>query len=136
MATAGKLPGDLFRIFVGAIPIAYGESITLTIDVELLETTTMDDERWTDWILSTRNWTLSIEGIYAFDATYGADDIFDVISAEQELTIEFKTNITGDSVYSGTVLVPNLEISAERTSPANFSTTFQGKGKLTKAVVV
>lgn len=73
---------------------------------------------------------------FAFDATYGYEDLWDLWDAQTAVTPIFQTAVSGDLKWSGSSYISELNATSDGVDAAvEFDVTFQGTGALTKATV-
>lgn len=136
MATTGVVNSKLMVIKVGAATVTCLVDVTLSMNVETRETTCKDSGSWNEALASKRGWTASGSGMFAYDATYGAKQLFDIYSSDQTTlaTITWGTTVTGDEVYSGDAILTSLTFSAPGSDEnTTFEFEFQGSGELASA---
>lgn len=136
MATAGKFNGTLLNVYLNNIIIGCATSSELSVNVDLADATCKDDGGWADHIHGLRDWSVSTDGLVAYDGTNNIGDLYTLLSGRTSVTLKFTTNVTGDLVFSGTASVASISVSAEMESAVTYSVEFTGKGALTKATVV
>lgn len=136
MATTGKFNGTLLNVYLDNIIIGCATSSELSVNVDLADATCKDDGGWADHIHGLRDWSVSTDGLVAFDGTNNIGDLYTLLSGRTSVTLKFTTNVTGDLVFSGTASVASISVSAEMEAAVTYSVEFTGKGALTKATVV
>lgn len=136
MATAGKFNGTLLNVYLNNVIIGCATSSELSVNVDLADATCKDDGGWANHIHGLRDWSVSTDGLVAYDGTNNIGDLYTLLSGRTSVTLKFTTNVTGDLVFSGTASVASISVSAEMESAVTYSVEFTGKGALTKATVV
>ena len=136
MATAGKFNGTLLNVYLGNVMIGCATSSELSVNVDLADATCKDDGGWADHIAGLRDWSVSTDGLVAFDDTNNIGDIYTLLSGRTVVALKFTTNITGDLVFYGNASVASISVSAEMEAAVTYSVEFTGKGPLLKATVV
>ena len=141
---SGPLNGTDVTFFTGSNEIiAYGTTCTLNITQTTRDTTKKADDGWKRTADGLRSWTIDVDGLYAWNnsswtaLTNSVDDIFtSYITSRANLTVTFGTNDTetGDTKYSGTVLVSSISVSAGTEDNATYSVSCEGLKELTVAV--
>ena len=135
MATTGKFNGTLLNVYIDDTIIGCATSSELSVNVDLADATCKDDGGWADHIQGLRDWSVSTDGLVAFDGTNNIDDLYKLLSGRTSVTLKFTTNVTGDLVFSGSASVASISVSAEMEAAVTYSVEFTGKGVLTKGTV-
>lgn len=137
MATTGTVNSKLMVIKVGTATITCMTDATLSMSVETRDTTCKDSNSWTNALPSRKSWSMSGTAFFAYDATYGPDDLFAIYEGDQSTlaTVKWGTTVTGDTVYSGTAILTSLTFSAPG-SDENTTVEFEftGVGALADSV--
>lgn len=136
MATTGKFNGTLLNVYLDNVIIGCATSSELSVNVDLADATCKDDGGWADHIHGLRDWSVSTDGLVAFNGTNNIGDLYTLLSGRTSVTLKFTTNVTGDLVFSGTASVASISVSAEMEAAVTYSVEFTGKGALTKGTVV
>ena len=113
--------------------VAHTTSSTLNINQDLPDATTKDSSGWSENISGLRDWSIDVEGLTDYSASFGADELADLILNRTTCTVEFGTGTTGDTKFSGTVNLASLTQDAPLEDVASFSGSLTGTGELTKA---
>jgi predicted secreted protein len=135
MATTGKFNGTLLNVYIDDVIIGCATSSELSVNVDLADATCKDDGGWADHIQGLRDWSVSTDGLVAYDGTNNIGDLYTLLSGRTSVTLKFTTNVTGDLVFSGTASVASISVSAEMEAAVTYSVEFTGKGVLTKGTV-
>jgi len=135
MATTGKFNGTLLNVYIDDTIIGCATSSELSVNVDLADATCKDDGGWADHIHGLRDWSVSTDGLVAFDGTNNIGDLYTLLSGRTSVSLKFTTDVTGDLVFSGTASVASISVSAEMEAAVTYSVEFTGKGALTKGVV-
>lgn len=136
MATVGILVHDDYYILVNGVKFTHLTSCTLTLGQETIEITTMDSNGWKDFDVADKEWSMTVEAFYAFDAAENGDEAADDIIAGTTHTVLLTTESTGDTTYTGTAWPTSLDINSSKGSGVTLSVNYQGTAPLTKGVVV
>ena len=126
----------MLNVYLKNVIIGCATSSELSVNVDLADATCKDDGGWADHIHGLRDWSVSTDGLVAYDGTNNIGDLYTLLSGRTSVTLKFTTNVTGDLVFSGTASVASISVSAEMESAVTYSVEFTGKGALTKATVV
>lgn len=134
MATA-RFNATALVLSVNGSPVAHATGGTLNINQDLLDASTKDSARWKEQIRGARDWSIDIEGMIDYTASFGVDELADLIISGVSAEIAFATSETGDTKYTGTVDLSGLTQDAPSEGMATFSGTLVGTGVLTKTTV-
>lgn len=140
MATTGVIEAGTLTVYkdiTGTLTaIGCATQTDISFSNELREILCKDSNGWATYKPGKKTWSVSVSALYAMDATLAGDDFYDSLANGDEITIEFTTNVTGDTTYSGTVLVSGVDFSAGNFGEnASYSLTMQGSGAPTKGTV-
>ena len=131
MATAGKFNGSLLGVYIGGTKIAHGTNCSIDLSMATRDTTTKDNSGWQELAEGLRNISVSAEMVFAYDATYGADDLMTHYTGRTSMTVRFTTGVTGDKYWEFTGWLTSLNISASQEENVTASATFTSSGALT-----
>jgi TP901-1 family phage major tail protein len=134
--TTGKMNGTLVKIEVGGTTIAHLTSVSQSFSMATRDASTKDSAGYKEVLEGQMSWSMSGEGFFAEDATYGYEDLYDAINARTLLTVKQTDANAGDVEYSGSAYVTSLERSAGTEDTMTFSISLEGTGATTKAVIV
>lgn len=135
MPTTGVVNSKLMKISTGATPVAITcqTNAELTVTNGTRQTTCKDSGQWEEFLYAQTNWSLSGEALFSYDATNGAEDIYDIAAGQTTVNIVYGTGVTGDTKWSGTCLVTEWKVgSPTQNENVTVSYTLQGTGALTK----
>lgn len=135
MATTNAFNGDSLYVEVDGSTVAFAQSHTLSVSVDLPDATNKDSSRWEEHIRGNRSWTVTAEGLTDFATSFGVNGMFDEINTGDGVTLEFTTNVSGDSNWTGTANVESMDIDSPQGAPVTYSVTFKGTGALTRNTV-
>lgn len=94
--------------------------------------TTNKDSGAADTHLPTRyNWSVTIEGLIAYDGTYSYEELLTPALAGTSLAVIFGSLVSGNPQWSGNATITGLSQSAPDAENNTFSATLQGNGVLT-----
>ena len=117
-------------VSVGATPVAFASTGTLTINQDTPETTNKDSGGWTTNIKGIKSWSITGTHMLDFGASYGTSQLFANLSAGDLVNVSFGRS--GGSVWSGQARVSNLTITADNAQPGTYDFEFIGSGALTR----
>tara|TARA_Y100000593_G_C4321560_1_gene344097 strand:+ start:2582 stop:2980 length:399 start_codon:yes stop_codon:yes gene_type:complete len=118
---------------ISGTPVAHSTSATLNINQDLPDATSKDSSGWSENIRGLRDWSIDVEGLTDYSASFGADELADLIISRADAEIEFGTGTASDTKYTGTVNLSSLTQDAPMEDVASFSGSLTGTGALTKA---
>lgn len=134
-----KINGDHIAVTVDGTPIAHSTSASLNISENLLDAASKDSERWKDNIKGDREWSIEVEGLTDYSATFGVEGLLDLIldgnTAEVVFTVYENGSESSGFELSGTVDLSDLTIDGPHNDNSTFSGTLQGNGKPSKSTV-
>ena len=132
MATLGTVDGNVVGIFSGATLIACATSASLDLSTNMSDTTCKDNNGAEQIKPNQKTWGMGLDGMLAFDSSYGWSDLWDAWDAGTELTVKWGTAESGDEVYSGTAFIDSLSAQAPLNEATTYSVNFRGSGVLAK----
>lgn len=136
MPTTGKINTTLLAVYAGGTKISHAQGGALTLEHSVRDVTTKDSGGWAENLEGLRSWNISANGLMAFDATEGTDELDDYLTGRSQVTVMFSTEVTGDTRYTGTAYMTNLSLdSPGQEETATFSCEFIGTGVLTVEAV-
>ena len=118
---------------ISGTPVAHSTSATLNINQDLPDATTKDSSGWSENIRGLREFSIDVEGLPDYTASFGVDELADLIISRADAEFEFGTGTTGDTKITGTVNLSSLTQDAPMEDVASFSGSLTGTGALTKA---
>lgn len=136
MATTGIVGGTAVTVKVGGAFIAHTTSASVSATQETRNTTTKDSGKYTD-ILPTRiSYEVSVEGMVAYDAAQGYEELWTSMDGQTAVTLLWGTHVAGDPSYTGSAYVTSLSKDASLDDNATFSCTFMVTGGVTVGTFV
>jgi len=130
MATAGKINGHNLLVYVGGTAISHSTTCSVSLSTGEVNVTSKDSLKWASFLPGAREWTVECSGMVALDATYGVEELIALKQTQATSTVKFATSDSDDRFFSGTAILTALTMDAPDESPATFSATFEGTGKL------
>ena len=118
---------------ISGTPVGHSTSATLNINQSLADSTSKDSAGWSENIRGLRDWSIDVEGLTDYSASFGADELADLIISRADAEIEFGTGTASDTKYTGTVNLASLTQDAPLEDVASFSGSLTGTGALVKA---
>jgi predicted secreted protein len=124
-----KINGRVVELSFGSTPVRIcgGQSISLSVDVDLPDATNQCSAGWEEQIHGTRSWSVDFDGVYDTTFDINADALIGAIIKESplELTCEISTE-----TFTGNCKVSSVSITADMESPVGYSFTVEGHGKI------
>lgn len=144
MGTIGIVNATKMRLYVVTSagtppkldPVANQLSGTLSVGHSLNTSVNKDDGGWEKSRPGARNWAISGDCEFAFDAEYGLAELEAFIANRTMLAVRFSTEESNDYHYRGNCYLESIELSGDAETNLTFSYTFKGTGLLTKEVIV
>ncbi len=137
-ATLGTVPGNFVGIFIEGALIACSTSATLDLGTNMISSSCKDSGNSEQSTPGQKNWSMSLDGNLAFDASYGWADLFEAWENQTKVVAMWTTNVTtpgtpetGDPFYSGDAYIESLSASAPVNDVTTYSVSFKGTGLLT-----
>lgn len=136
MTTLGKFKGNVVGIFTDGTLVAYATATRIRFGNTIIDVTDNDDGNWASNLEGTKNWSMSVDGNFAMDATQGGVDYYDLLATgDSEHTAKWGNAIVGDVYWTGSVRIENLEINAPHNDKVTFTCALVGNGAPTKGTV-
>lgn len=135
MASTGILNGTLCKIQVAGTTVAHLTSNGVSMSHSTREASTKDSAGWKDSLEGQKSWSMSGEGFFAEDASYGYEDLFTAYAARTAVVLTYTTDVSGDMEYSGSAYITALERTDGLEESTTFSISFEGTGAIAKAAV-
>jgi predicted secreted protein len=132
-----KLSGKNMLVLVGGTAIGGTKSFTLTVNSNLIDTTTKDSDAWGDSLYGSKDWEVSFDGLYDPSNTMNAEEIFDLITGDTTAILEMAVidGTGGGLVFRGNANATGLTMTAGYNDAVSMSGGFKGAGELTKGTV-
>ena len=132
MATEGQFDGGLVGLYVNSQLIGCTTSDNFDGTANQIDASCKGSGLWGTFLAGTKNWTITSEGRWQFDAAFGVGDLFDLWHDSTEVTLVYQTNESGDWYLEGTAEITNISLTAPNNDAAGFSVTFSGKGEIVR----
>lgn len=132
MPTTGKILGRALLLYVNGNAITHSKSADLTINGNLVDSTTKDSAGWMEYeAAGNKGANLSTDALMALDATYGVGDIFTLLAAGTSITWKYSTNTSGDEYFTGSGKIESLNLSANDGDLVQYSVSISVSGAVT-----
>ena len=122
-----------------AVTLACATDATMSLSTELRDTTCKDTGGWRDLLSGLKSGSFSTTGLFIdtdAPADAGFTDLFTAWNTGDPVDMEFTTNVTGDTVWSCSVIITQLEMNAPGVNQnVTWSATFEIAGTVTMSLV-
>jgi predicted secreted protein len=139
-SSVGPQNGRNLGIFINNSLIAYAKTCSLSLKANSMDVTSKDSLLWAANLPTSKNWTMSTDGLVAYDSSRNAVKITDLLIAGTKVVLKFAHNTAGVKTSSnvywwGYAYVIGCDQSADMDSPISFTASFQGTSTLNKATM-
>jgi TP901-1 family phage major tail protein len=128
------LNGSDLLVYIGANPVAFSRSCSISMNVNMADATTKDNNGYAESIPTTRSWECSVDGLGVWNSNI--KEFMAAFTGKTLLDIKVKPRnaAASDLIYSGKCYIESLEISGEMEEGVTYSASLKGTGALTFAV--
>lgn len=126
-----KFNGTSLGITIGGTEIELNTSVSLSVNSAEVECTNKDSSGWKEFLVGTKDWSMSGTSYIDYSATEGLDEALAAWIAGTSVTAVFTTGTSGDSSASGSAYFTNIEQTGELDGAAEWTFTLGGTGALT-----
>lgn len=129
--------GKKMLVVVDGSTIAATKSFTLTVDVDLPDATSKDDDAWGNTIYGAKRWSVDFDALYDPSATFTLEEIYDLVDEETTVTLEMAVidGVGGGLCFSGEANCGGFTLTAGLNEAVGYTGKFQSAGKLNKGTV-
>jgi len=131
--TTGIINGSDLLLYIGGIAVAHATNHTLSIGVNARDASTKSSSGWRDLKPGQRQWSISGEHLYTFDASYGATALFSTVSNRSLITLKLASGDDDNQRFSGSGYLTSLEMNFPNEENSTFSFTIEGTGELSES---
>lgn len=136
MPTTGTVLAKNMKLFISTTAITCQVNAQMSCSTNMFQVTCKDSAANSDFLPGAKEWSMSGSLNFAFDATYGFEDLWDAWNSQSTVTPIFQTGVTGDLKWSGSSYVEELNLTSDGIDAAvEADFTFRGTGVLVKATV-
>lgn len=127
------LNGSDLLIYIGANPVAFSRSCSISMNTAFADATTKDNNSYSESIPTTRSWECSVDGLAVFGSNI--KDFMAAFTAKTLIDIKVspRNAAASELVYKGKAYIESLEISGEMEDGVTYSVSLKGTGALTFA---
>ena len=112
MATTNVINSTSLALYGGGTKVALSTDASISLQHDARDITNKDSAGWRELLEGLRSGSATCGGWYAFDATYGLDDLWTSYVNRTTLVIRFSTEVSGDTYYSGSAYISSLEVNS------------------------
>lgn len=120
----------LVSVMVGAVKTVIGgqSGATLSLETNLVETTSKDDAQWASSVPGVRSWSIETEGFMVVDdkAQEALENVW-LTNGSMDAEINFPSG----KKYTGKILIESQSFEMPQDDAVSFSASFTGTGPLT-----
>lgn len=138
MATTGIFNGTKLNIYMNDSgtykPIAHATSCEISFTHSPRETTTKDSGGDTERAAGARDWSMSVEALFAQDyagTKRGSLELLIALRHGIELEVRFSSEVSGDRRFAGKCYITDLSVNAGVEENVSYSASFSGSGAIT-----
>lgn len=129
--TAGIVNGTNLKISIGGTAVAYTTNASVDFTMATRDTTNKDSAGWSSSAEGLRSGTISGDYLFAFDASYGFEELFAAFSGRTKLTVKLGTSNADDKAIEGEGYLTALNAAAPMEDTISGSFTIQFTGAIT-----
>jgi predicted secreted protein len=123
--------GTQMLVKVDNVVVAGCKNVTVNVNVDLPDASTKDSAGWEENIHGRRNWSVDFDGLYNPAATLSANELIDLITTRDEVTLVILLATSG-SYLTGLAQLQKFSMAGPAESPITISGTFKGNGAFVK----
>ncbi len=132
MPTTGTVLAKDLAIYVDGVKITCQTNAEFSMSRETYQTTCKDSGAFAENRTGTLSWTMSGEGLLAFDAVMGYKQLWDAMIAETLISVSLDTGVAGDFAEEGDGYITSLSKSSQgNDAGVTFSFEITGTGEPT-----
>lgn len=135
MPTTGAIKANNLLMYVDDNAVLCTKSASISSSLAFIDATCKDNDGAEQSLPAGLSWSGALDGIYAMDATYGADDLWALHLAKTRIAIKFSTEVTGDTFFSGNAYIESINMNGNVNDVAQWDISLKGDGIITKGTV-
>lgn len=128
MPNPNPYTGLTAAIKVGDVTLAYMNNLELNLDRSIIEVLQFGDQ-YKKKVPAMKNWTASVEGTVAFEATGGQKTLVDKFESGEEVVLQVQ--LKEGCYFEGNAIVASLSVSGTPDEALTISAEFEGSGAVT-----
>jgi len=127
---ATKINGSSFLLLIDGNPVGASTSSSMTIEVDLPDTSTKDSGGWAEHLAGggQRSASGETEGFEDPSKTYNVNELFELIESRADFDFQLTDSKSGSDIWIGKATISNLEINYEMEQPVSLSFSWQVNG--------
>jgi predicted secreted protein len=129
----GPQNGRKLGIFIDNVLVAYSKSCSLSLKAGTMDITTKDSILWADFLPAVKDWSVSCEGLVAYNSSANIVNLMDLLIAGTLVVVKFSAHDIGNLYYYGNAYVVGCDQNANMDEPISFTASFTGDDELKKA---
>ncbi len=129
--------GTALYVKLSGVLVAAATGYTLTINQNVIDSTTKDSSKWAENLNGTRSWSISVDFLYDPAGTLNFVELIDFLIADvANLAVIAGDDVTvGEVNYTGTARIEAISITPNDNDASGGSVNLVGNGPLVKATV-
>lgn len=131
--TAGIINGTNILVYTGGTAITHSTSASISFSMETRDASTKDSQGYREILEGQRSFSIECEGMTAFDAANGFEELIQAWVARTVLTVKWATANADDNHYQGTGYCTSVSVDSGVEDSSTFSATFEMTGQVTIA---
>lgn len=135
MATDGSFNGNLLLVYVDDTAIDCLTSSSISLSRDMIDASCKDNAGQYEALPGQKTGTISAEGLVAFDATEGIDELLADYAAGTSVTVKFSTEVTGDTYIQSAAYIESIDWDGPLNDVTTYSVTFHLYGAQTISTV-
>jgi predicted secreted protein len=133
--TIGVVNGNNVLLYVNDTAVACSTNAEVSYTNELIEVTCKDNGGAKQYLLGSGDWNMTLEMFVKYDATFGANELWDLALNKTTVEAMFSNENAGDFRLVGDALITAINNVAPLNGGVTASVTLQGTSTLTKEVI-
>ncbi len=136
MPTTGVVDGEVLTLSTDGNIVACATSVTFTANNGTREIVCKDSDSFKDALSGLKDWSMSINGLFSYDAVNGGMDLVIALKDDPEMTLRWGSSVIGDQYIEGDGIISNVTLEGpNKGENATYQADFTGKGSYTVGTV-
>jgi len=135
MPTPAVIDGTTLILVVDGTAIAATTDHSMSLGVNMRDTTTKDSGGTEEVLPGTSNATLDFSGLVSYVPTFGYKELFALYVSKAKVSLKFSNEVVGDPRYVADAFLESLDKEAPTDDNTGFSGTFHITGGITEETV-
>lgn len=129
--------GIAVLVYLDDQEIGHSLSATLNLSTNTIDTTTKSSGGWRELLLSTRQWTITDNGLKQWKTLSGNTKVLeDACLNRTKIEVKFATSFPGDRGFQGEGFITACDLVADNAAAGTYSVTIEGTGPISTFTVV